>query len=80
MKLRGILFDMDGTLIDSEKYYVEGTYEWIQRYGFKGKIDEVYSIIGTTIDVTYEILAKLTNLSIFEVAKAKLCQDYLSRS
>lgn len=70
MKLQGILFDMDGTLIDSEKYYVEGTYEWIQRYGFNGEIEEVYSIIGTTIDVTYEILAKLTNLSISEVAKA----------
>lgn len=59
MKTRGILFDLDGTLVDSEKYYTEGTYAWLKKAGYKGKLSDVYPIIGKTMPETYAYLHEL---------------------
>ena len=33
--IKAFLFDMDGTLCDSERYYTDGTYTWLSRiYSF----------------------------------------------
>lgn len=77
MDIKAVLFDMDGTLIDSELYYVEGTYEWVSRHGFKGERKGILSIIGTTLENTYKILSSYTDLSIEEIAK--LNSDYFNR-
>lgn len=57
--IKAVLFDMDGILIDSERYYMEGTYQYMKNMGFKGTRKDVYSIIGTTMDVTYDMLFDL---------------------
>lgn len=59
--MKAVLFDMDGVLIDSEIYYMEGTYKWMKDVGYEGSFEDVCKIVGTTLDVTYEILSGLLN-------------------
>lgn len=88
--IKVVLLDLDGTLIDSERYYCEGTYEWIQRFGFKGRLEDVYPIIGTTMDETCRIIAEellngsMTcqevydyNAKFFREEKPMICSDYI---
>ena len=67
--IKAVLFDMDGTLVNSEKYYIDGTYKWIKRCGFNGDKKEVSKIIGIKMDETYEILAKMANITIEEAER-----------
>lgn len=57
--MKAILFDMDGVLVNSERYYMDGTYEWMKNLGYTGTFNEVCSIIGTTMQRTYEIIYEL---------------------
>lgn len=57
--IKYVFFDMDGTLIDSEEYYIDGTYDMLLNNGFKGNKKDINYIIGTTLDVTYNYLVKL---------------------
>lgn len=66
--IKAILFDMDGTLTDSERYYTEGTFNWINKIK-KVSLEDIYPIIGTNMDETYKILSKLSLLSYDEVVK-----------
>ena len=50
---------MDGVLVNSERYYMDGTYEWMKNLGYTGTFNEVCSIIGTTMQRTYEIIYEL---------------------
>ncbi len=59
--IKAIFFDMDGTLINSEAHYLSGTYELMKKHGYTGDINAVSSIIGTTMDKTYEIILDLLN-------------------
>lgn len=74
--IQAILFDMDGTLIDSEKYYVEGTYTWMKRNGYQGSLEAIYAIIGTTMEKTYQILGRLSQLDRSKIAQ--LNSDYFN--
>jgi len=65
--LKAILFDLDGTLIDSEEYYTNGTKEWLNNRGIYPSEKELFGIIGLNMPDTYEYLHKLSNLSINEV-------------
>jgi len=67
--IKAILFDMDGTLVNSEKYYMEGTIDWMSKKGIKVTFDDIKSMMGTTMDVTYEILSKVSGLDVEEVKK-----------
>lgn len=58
-----IFFDLDGTLIDSETFYVEETYRWLLDNGIDRSYEDACKIIGLTMDATYEYLSKLTGLS-----------------
>lgn len=71
-KIKAVLFDMDGVLIDSETFYMEGMYKWMQEIGFKGSIEEIYTVIGTNMKTTYEMLQKMMNnkVSIKELEQA----------
>lgn len=57
--MRAVFFDMDGVLIDSENFYINGTYKWLKEKGFKGSFFDVCAILGTDMKKTYEILYKL---------------------
>lgn len=57
--MKAILFDMDGVLINSERYYMNGTFEWMKQLGYTGTFTEVCTILGTTLQRTYEIIYDL---------------------
>ena len=59
MEIKAVLFDMDGVLVDSETYYMEGTYKWMKELGFKGTYRDVCQVIGTTMEVTYQMIEKM---------------------
>lgn len=59
--IKAVLFDMDGILFDSEKYYMDGTLEWMRRLGYKGSRQELYPIIGLTMDNVYRYLGECLN-------------------
>lgn len=50
---------MDGILFDSEYYYMEGTIAQMRAFGYSGDEKELYRIIGTTMEGTYQILYDL---------------------
>lgn len=61
---------MDGTLVDSEKHYTSGTYEWMKEKGFKGKLEDLYKIIGIGMEETYKYIGTLMPLSYEEIVKS----------
>lgn len=67
--IKAILFDMDGTLVDSERYYTEMSYKWALQYRNIEKRD-IYQIVGTNMDKTYRIMSKLAGLSYDEAKKS----------
>lgn len=66
--IKAFLFDMDGTLTDSEKYYTEGTFKWINKIR-NVSLKDIYQIIGANMDETYKILSNISGLSYDEVIK-----------
>ena len=67
--IKAILFDMDGTLVDSEKYYTEMSYKWVLQYRDVDKKD-IYQIVGLNMDDTYKVMATLSGLSYNEAKKS----------
>ncbi|MGO5138963.1 HAD family hydrolase [Clostridium butyricum] len=49
-KLKGVLFDMDGVIFDTEKAYLETWTEVFQTYGYELKKETYISIMGTGRD------------------------------
>ncbi len=77
--IKGILFDMDGTLVDSERHYCDGTYIWMKRAGYKGDKDKMYGIIGLSMPDTYIYLRPLLHdaYSLQEIRKFN--EDYFGK-
>ena len=66
--IKALLFDMDGTLCDSERYYTDGTYTWLSRFVKVNKSD-IYHIVGLSMDDTYNYLASISGLDIDFIKK-----------
>lgn len=60
--IKAVLFDLDGTLIDSETYYVNETYKYVVLHNKQIKREDCFGIIGLTMPETYEYVSKLVNL------------------
>lgn len=60
---KAVLFDCDGVLIDSERYYLDGTIQWLSDMGIKVSDGDIIPIIGTTYKRTIEILMGFTKES-----------------
>ena len=60
---KAVLFDCDGVLIDSERYYLDGTMQWLKEMGVDATDADIIPIIGTTYKQTIEILMGFTKES-----------------
>lgn len=72
--IKTVLFDMDGTLVNSEKHYIDGTFTWLKRLGYTPDYYETCKIVGMTMDDIYKHLSKLTGESYELIQKTN--EDY----
>jgi len=61
--LKAVLFDLDGTLINSEEYYINGTYEWISKLDSEVKREDLFPLIGKDEDSTYKFLEGISGIA-----------------
>ena len=52
LRMRAVIFDMDGVIFDSEKLYIDCCVEAADRLGMEGIVETCYRCIGVTTDVT----------------------------
>ena len=75
--IKAILFDLDGTLTDSETYYTESTCCWLKEAGIDVDRKLVNGIVGLSMDETYRYLSKISGLDYSSVKR--LNEDYQKR-
>ncbi|MDO8389418.1 MAG: HAD-IA family hydrolase [Actinomycetota bacterium] len=51
-----VLFDMDGTLVDTEPYWIECEYELVERFGDAWDDDKAHSLVGFDLRDAAEVL------------------------
>ncbi len=56
---KAVLFDMDGILYDSERFYMDITVRVMRELGYKGPEEPLWSVVGTTAEKTWKILYDL---------------------
>ncbi len=56
--MKAIIFDCDGTLVDSEKTHYLGWMQALKKHGFDFALEEYYECIGTPIEKTARALAQ----------------------
>ena len=61
--VKAIFFDLDGTLMDSEIYYIEGTKNWLKSLNISFNEKDLTKIVGLTMDDTYKYLSHLSGLT-----------------
>ena len=75
--IKAVLFDMDGTLSDSERYYTEGTNFYLQRLGYDLPMEKIYPIVGKNEEDLCKYLSSLTGVSVEEAGKRN--RDYFDQ-
>lgn len=75
--IKAVIFDMDGTLVNSEKHYVDGTLFWIRRLGIECSREQIVKIVGMSEKETYDYLSSLINKS-YEETK-RINEDYFEK-
>ena len=66
---------MDGTLLNSELYYMDAVFKLLKDYNYPNDLKDGCSIIGTSMDVTYQILSDLID-NVISPTKVKELLDY----
>ena len=60
--VRGILWDMDGTLIDTEPYWMEAEYELVESFGKTWSQDQAFKLVGNALPVSAHIIIDETHI------------------
>lgn len=55
---RAVLWDMDGTLIDSEPYWIAAETELVESFGGTWSLEQGYQLIGNALAVSAELLQR----------------------
>ncbi|MBQ1306504.1 MAG: TraB family protein [Erysipelotrichales bacterium] len=54
--IQAVIFDLDGTLIDSEQVWNRANRSFLEKYGIHAEPEDLYPTIGGSMDVTYRVL------------------------
>ena len=61
MAWKAVLFDMDGILFDSEKFYYDGNYNHLVGLGYTGEKEALLDGVGRTLDGIVDLYYELLN-------------------
>ena len=75
--IKAVLFDLDGTLVDSESYYVNGTIKWLSKCGVNIDFKTASGIIGMNMDETYEYISRISGITINKIMEVN--ENYFSK-
>ena len=59
--IKAVLFDMDGILFDSEKFYYDGNYNHLVGLGYTGEKEALLDGVGRTLDGIVDLFYELLN-------------------
>lgn len=62
-KIKAVIFDMDGVLIDSEPVYCKHILDFLHQDGVAVEISQLYNIVGSSSDKTEEMIYEFYNHS-----------------
>ena len=57
--IKAVLFDMDGILYDSERFYLEGNFELLRNLGYTGEQSALLEGVGADMDAIYRLYLDL---------------------
>lgn len=69
--IKGVIFDMDGVLIDSELVYCKLSYKFLKSNGIEVEISDLYFLAGSCQRAENEYFAKKLNISIKKADEMK---------
>lgn len=73
--LKAVLWDMDGTLVDTEPYWIAAEIALVQAHGGQWDEEKAYQMVGNALDSTAAVLQRAgVDLTVREII------DYLSNS
>ncbi|MCF0110721.1 MAG: HAD family phosphatase [Erysipelotrichaceae bacterium] len=58
--MKAVIFDLDGVLIDSERFYMEKNIEFCYLHGYPMQLEEMMTVVGTQVIETYKLLYEKT--------------------
>ena len=58
----GVLWDMDGTLIDTEPYWMEAEHDVIESHGGTWSEEQAFQLVGNALPVSGRIIAEQTGI------------------
>ena len=74
-KIRGVLFDMDGLLVDSERVGAQVMIDAARRQNVPVSLDVVKSTLGTTLEKCREIYARHYPALQYEPLRQDFCEE-----
>ena len=71
MKIKAVIFDMDGVLVDSEITYIRLWQTFLAENGVSVSIADLRFLAGSSREIENQFLSKMLHLSVREVEKKK---------
>lgn len=74
---KAVLFDMDGILYDSERFYLDNSLQVLRSLGYQGGEEPLYDLIGSSAEKTWKTLYDLLdgNYSRYEIEQACIARS-----
>ncbi len=79
-ELEAVLFDMDGTLVDTEPYWITAEYELVEQWGGTWSQEHAHNLVGNAPSPRAPS-TRLQSTVAYDLAPLELCYlDWLERA
>ena len=62
--LQAVLFDLDGTLVDTEPYWIEAEYKLVAEFGGQWSDEQAHALVGNDLLVSGAVLRDLGGVAL----------------